>query len=297
MPINDELMSAASAITSSLLLSEAQKAALLKLLTDEDPAVVAQVRTSILAHGPQAAHWLRTHRLSDDPLLRRRTQAIIRIFERQENDNRFLGFCLNPGQDFDLEKGAWLLAQTRYPTINVEAYRALLDQFAVAMAEKIDPSQRPKQLLVAFNQCFFGDFGFAGNEEDYYDPENSYLNRVIDRRKANPINLCLVYILLAHRLRLPVTGIGLPGHFVCRYQCSEAELYIDVFNHGKLLAKADCIQYLLQSNHNHTEEFLVPVNPRRILLRICGNLHQVYLHHDQADEATRFQRYLVALTK
>src|SRR5205807_1185441 len=112
---------------------------------------------------------------------------------------------------FGLEQGLWLLAQTEYPEINVEAYQALLDTFASEVAERLEPGGEPKALLGKLNDYIFGELRFAGNEENYYDPENSYLNRVVDRRTGNPINLCVVYLLLARRLRLPVAGIGLPG--------------------------------------------------------------------------------------
>ncbi len=114
----------------------------------------------------------------------------------------------------------------------------------------------------------------------------------MDQRTGNPINLCLIYILLARRLRLPVAGIGLPGHFICRYQSTAAEIYLDPFNRGKFLTKADCIQFLINANCSLRNDYLVPVSPRRLLLRICSNLHQVYQRLEQAVEAMRLQRYL-----
>jgi regulator of sirC expression with transglutaminase-like and TPR domain len=123
------------------------------------------------------------------------------------------------------------------------------------------------------------------------------LNRVLDRRTGNPINLCLVYILLARRLRLPLAGIGLPGHFICRYQSTAAEVYLDPFNRGRFLTKADCVQYLANANFSLRDDYLVPVSPRRLLLRICSNLHQIYQRLEQAVEAMRLQRYLVALAR
>jgi regulator of sirC expression with transglutaminase-like and TPR domain len=147
------------------------------------------------------------------------------------------------------------------------------------------------------NEYLFGELRFAGNGENYYDPENSYLNRVIDRRTGNPINLCIVYLLVARRLRLPVAGIGLPGHFICRYQSTSAELYVDPFNRGRFLSKADCVQYLTHGNYSLRDEYLAPVTPRKLLLRVCGNLHQIYLQLEQAQEATRLQRYLIALAR
>jgi regulator of sirC expression with transglutaminase-like and TPR domain len=235
--------------------------------------------------------------LSRDPTVRRRAQELVQRLDRQAADNRFLAFCLKHGEELDLEQGAWLLAQTQYPEINVAGYQALLDSFAGDLREPVKEAAGAEEILNAINRYCFHRLGFAGNEESYYDPENSYLNRVLDRRTGNPINLCLVYLLLARRLGLPMTGIGLPGHFVCRFQSSAAEVYIDAFNRGKLLTKADCIQYLLQGNYSVRDDYLSPVSPRRLLLRICGNLHQIYLHLARSEEATRLQRYLVALAR
>jgi regulator of sirC expression with transglutaminase-like and TPR domain len=290
-------MNAVGTMASPEALSESRRAALLSLLADEDRSVYHTVRSKIISYGPQATEWLRPHLLSSDPALRRRSQEIIQHFERQAGDTRFLGFCLRHGEDLDLEQGAWLLAQTRYPDINREAYQALLDQYALELRERFETGSSAREILRAVNHFLFVELGFSGNEENYYDPDNSYLNRVIDRRTGNPISLCLIYILLARRLKLPVAGIGMPGHFVCRYQSTAAEMYIDPFNRGKFLSKGDCVQYLVHGNYNVRDDYLAPVNPRRMLLRICGNLHQIYLHLGQAEETTRLQRYLVALAR
>ncbi len=278
-------------------LPEARKAALVKLLADEDPAVYRNIRQKILSIGPSAAEWLRPYTASREPALRRRTQELVLKFDRQTADNYFLAFCLKQGEELDIEQGAWLLAQTQYPDINVEGYRALLDSYAADLEVRLSQDAEPEEILETVNHYLFEELGFSGNEENYYDPDNSYLNRVLDRRTGNPINLCLVYLLIGRRLHLPLAGIGLPGHFICRYQSSSGDTYIDAFNRGKLLSKADCVQYLLQGNYSVRDEYLAPVTARRLLLRICGNLHQVYLHLENAEGATRLQHYLVALAR
>jgi len=278
-------------------LSKSQREALIKLLADEDPAIYRTVRNKLVGCGPQAAEWLRPHTLSSDPPLRRRAQEIVLHFDRQAADNRFLGFCLKHGQDFGLEQGAWLLTQTEYPDINIEAYQALLDSYASELQWRHDLGGEAKPTLAKINEYLFQELGFTGNEEDYYDPENSYLNRVIDRRTGNPIALCLFYLLLARRLRLPMVGIGLPGHFVCRYQSTAEEIYLDPFNRGKFLTKADCVQHLLQGNYGLHDDYLAPVSPRRLLLRVCSNLHQIYLQLELTEGLTRLQHYLVALAR
>jgi regulator of sirC expression with transglutaminase-like and TPR domain len=290
-------MSSPVTVTPAKELSESQWKALVNLLGDDDPAVYRTVRNKILSVGEEAGEWLRPHRLSDDPLLRRRAREIILHFDRQEADTWFLGFCLKHGEEFDLEEGIWLLALTQYPDINVEAYRALLDHFAAELRERIDPDETPKEILTTINNYLFDELGFSGDEENYYDSQNSYLNRVVDRRKGNPINLSLLYLLLARRLQLPMAGIGLPGHFICRYQSTSDEIYVDAFHHGKFLTKADCIQYLVSGSHGLQDEFLAPVSTRRLLMRICSNLHQIYSQREMAEETTRLQRYLVALAR
>jgi regulator of sirC expression with transglutaminase-like and TPR domain len=276
-------------------LPETRKAALIQLLGDDDPGVYQAVREKILSLGDSSRQWLRPHTLSRDPLIRRHSQEIIRHFDRLEADNRFLAFCLQRGADLDLEQGAWLLAQTQYPDTNVEAYTALLDAFAAELRQRLPVQARAQSLLTVINDYLFTELAFTGNEQNYYDPDNSYLNRVLDRRTGNPINLCAVYLLLARRLQLPVTGIALPGHFLCRYQTATEEIYIDAFDKGKLMTKADCVHYLVRGNYDLRDEYLSPVNSRRILTRICGNLHQINLRLKAEEEMTRFQRYLIAL--
>ena len=290
-------MKSAALIEAPKQLSESQRTALLSLLADDDPAIYRTVRDKILSFGFEAADWLRPQTLSREPALRRRAQEIVLHFDRQTADNRFLAFCLKHGEEFDIEEGAWLLARTQYPDINIEAYAALLDSFAADLRERLDLRREPKQVLTAINHYFFQELGFHGNEQDYYDPENSYLNRVLDRRTGNPINLCLLYLLLGRRLRLPIAGIGLPGHFICRHQSSAAEIYIDVFQRGTFLSKADCVQYLLRGNYSVREQYLTPVSARRLLLRICSNLRQVYQQLEWPQQALRVQRYVVALAK
>ncbi len=290
-------MKALAAIKTSERLSESQRVALISLLGDEDAAIHQTVRAKLLSFGAQVVDWLRPSTLSNDPLLRRRAREIINFFGRQSADERFLKFCGSRGEDLPLEEGAWLLAQTRYPAINLAAYQALLDAFAAVLRTRIDFLGDVEQIIGTINAYLFQELEFTSNEANYYDPENSFLNRVMDQRTGNPISLCTIYLLLARRLKLPVTGIGLPGHFVCRYQTSTTEIYIDAFNRGKLLTKADCIKYLLHTHHGLEEGYLAPVTPRRMLLRMCANLHQIYLHNEQAEETARFQRYLVALAK
>lgn len=290
-------MSSPSTICSSQKPTEGERAALLNLLSDEDPDVYQTVRSRIIACGPEVREWMRPLFLSGDPLLRRRSREIALHFTRQDADTNFLSFCLKHGEDFDLEESVWLLAQTAYPEINVEAYKAVLDGYAAELADRLDGETEGEEILGTINDYLFNRLKFVGNEIAYYDPQNSYLNRVVDRRTGNPISLSVFFLLIARRLQLPVAGVGLPGHFICRYQSASEEIFLDVFNRGKMMDKADCVQFLSHLHPEAREEFLLPTTPRRILTRICNNLHQIYRRQGLQDQATRIQRYLVALSR
>jgi regulator of sirC expression with transglutaminase-like and TPR domain len=278
-------------------LSERQREALISLLTDEDPGVYQTIRSRLLSFGPVVSDWLRPHALAGEPVLRQRAKEIVVHLAREAADRRLLRYCQGACGELDLEEGAWLLAQTQYPEFNIEAYRALLDTYAADLRPRTDLASHPQANLLAINQYLFQRLGFAGDESDYHDPDNSYLNRVVDRRLGNPISLCLLYLLVARRLGLPVTGIGLPGHFVCRYQTSTCEMYVDCFNHGRFLTRADCVRYLAESRCRPFEGHLTPLTPRRLLLRLCANLHQIYLRLELTEDTARFQSYLTALGK
>ncbi len=278
-------------------LSQSQRAALISLLVDEDPAIYQMVRGKILSYGPVVCEWLQPHMLSSDPIMRRRALEIVNHLARKGSDEKFLDFCHHNGEELDLEMAAGLLAQTQYPDTNIEAYQALYDSWASELRTRISSAVEAEKNLSLINQYLFSELRFAGNEQFGDNPENCYLNRVVDRRTGNPISLCAIYLFLARRLRLPITGIGLPGHFICRFQSTTKEIYIDAFRKGRFWTKADCIKHLLNNNHGLQEGYLAPVTPRRMLLRMCANLHQTYANLEMTDEAGRMQRYLVALAK
>jgi regulator of sirC expression with transglutaminase-like and TPR domain len=291
-------MSTAVAKQTAAVLSENQRAALLTLLADDDLAVYYPIRAKILSLGQPAREWLRPHTLSSDPLLRRRALEIIQHLARQTADDRFLAFCVgHHGEEFDLEPALWLLVQTAFPDANTEAYQALLDSYAESLRERISPGGKPRQTLTIINHFLFEELGFRGDEINYYDPDNSHLNRVIDRRLGNPISLSLLYLLLARRLRLPVVGVGLPGHFLARFQNSSDEIYLDAFYRGRFLTKNDCIHHLVRGNYPLDEKNFSPATPHGILLRVCANLLESYNRLKLAEEVARCQRYVIALAR
>ncbi|MEW6302679.1 MAG: transglutaminase-like domain-containing protein [Verrucomicrobiota bacterium] len=210
-------------------------------------------------------------------------------------DARFMEFC--QGEDFDVETACWLLAQTQYPDIDVRAYQSLLDAWADELSQRIDRQEAPSAILSVMNLYVFSTLGFAGNQEHYYDPRNSYLNCVMDRRLGIPISLCVIYMALARRLNLPIVGIGMPGHFMCCYQRPADDIYIDAFHGGRLLTRADCIMHLQKTGQEYNERSLWPLSSRRILQRACSNLYHIYQDLGEAEKMSRIQQFIVYLSR
>src|SRR6185503_10368779 len=190
-------MPALETIAAQPALPEKQRAALISLLADDDPAVYAIVRSKLLAFGPTASQWLRPYTLSSDPMLRRRAVEIVVHQARRASDQRFLEFCNRNGEDLDLEEATGLLAQTRYPDANLDAYRALFDTWADEVRSRIESATGTETVLTLLNRFLFDELCFKGNEQYAFEPDACYLNRIVDKRLGNPIGLCAIYLFLA----------------------------------------------------------------------------------------------------
>ena len=136
---------------------------------------------------------------------------------------------------------------------------------------------------------------FHGNQDDYYCAENSYLDQVLKKKKGNPITLSAIYLLIAERLSLPLSGVGIPGHFIVglfENQDEDARLYIDPFRKGLIMSKLDCIELVQQLGRNFDEAFLKPVNHDYIFLRSLNNLLSIYETDGNLRRSDMIVRYI-----
>jgi regulator of sirC expression with transglutaminase-like and TPR domain len=181
---------------------------------------------------------------------------------------RFVEFVGRSEGDVDVEEGALLIAAHAYPDLDVAAERAQLDE----LAEGCPPAN-----LEGWRRHLFVDLGFSGNQLDYYDPRNSFLNDVVRRRLGIPITLAVVGMALGRRAGLALSGVSMPGHFLLRVD-DHPDTFVDPFD-GRLLDPAGC-QTLFQSVHGDRARLdpshLRPVGPRAILTRMLANLQGIY---------------------
>jgi len=170
-----------------------------------------QFRAKILSCGRRRLSGFGPHTVSNDAALRRHAQQIVLHFDRQAADDHFLAFCLRHGEEFDLEQSTWLFRPNALPPHQLEAYQALLDGYANELRGRLVSTSEPRQSSDDNEPLPVRRNRLCRQRGQLLRSDNSYLNRVIDNRTGNPINLSLLYILVARRLRLPITGIGLPA--------------------------------------------------------------------------------------
>ena len=254
--------------------------ALVSLLGDDDVNIRRVARSRLLAFGPPAVKLLNEVAYSDSEgririeakslLEEIRISSLAAKFERLQNE-----------ENFKLEMAALLLAQLAYPDLDADAYVAKLDQMADRAAAQLAGIDNGLRRVELFNQFFFVQLGFQGNRDAYYDPENSYINRVIDRKVGIPISLSLVYMLIANRLGLPIFGILFPGHFLLKYISGKTLFFIDAFNGGLILTVQDCELFSERMGFKLQHSHLRTATPDRVFARMLRNLHKIY---DQLDD-------------
>lgn len=187
-----------------------------------------------------------------------------------------------------LDRAALIMALEEYPDLDVQEYLRRLDTLAaraeVLAGEDSDPISR----IESINQVLFVQEGLRGNDEDYYDPRNSFLNEVLDRRLGIPISLSVIFMEVAKRINFPIMGLGFPGHFLVKHVSNDRDIIIDPFNLGRILTPNDC-QELLDKAYNGTvsmnASLLQPMNKRAILTRMLYNLKGVYVQKEQGYKA------------
>jgi regulator of sirC expression with transglutaminase-like and TPR domain len=193
---------------------------------------------------------------------------------------RFYEEISQPDEEIDLATAALYLAQEEYPGLDVNFYLTTLETMAAEVTSRLPVERYPLRMIQTLNQYLYDDLRFSGNTEDYYDPRNSYLNEVIDRRIGIPITLSLVYLAVAQRINFPMVGVGMPGHFLVRPAVKEMLVFVDPFHRGETMFAEDCQERLSQiygEPVNFRPGFLEPVGSRYFLTRMLTNLKAIYI--------------------
>ena len=200
----------------------------------------------------------------------------------------------------DLLKAALLIAVLDNAEVDPAAYIDRVDQLAGEIREEAGENATETKRLETLNRILFEEYGFHGSQWEYYANSNSYLNEVIDDREGLPITLSVLYIELARRLDLKVVGLGLPGHYVVRFEPKDADAekqIIDVFNRGKRLSTADAEQLIKASGSQLRPELFEGQEPAQIVQRMLVNLLGLAESRRENERVLRYLETLVAIDK
>jgi regulator of sirC expression with transglutaminase-like and TPR domain len=200
------------------------------------------------------------------------------------------------GAELDLERACVLLARLHYPGVTVAFVAAALDQFAESADEQFKSADSsPRQVQLILSRYLFSELGFQGNAEQYNDPDNTYINQVLERRRGLPITLSCLYLFVGWRLNLPVYGVGLPGHFIAAHMVEGRPIYVDAFHGGRILTPMDCAQLVRRRGVEFQERFLFPMPKDQIISRMILNLITVYTEQGLVERAQWLGRVLALL--
>jgi len=286
-------------IVDSYYMNENELKALISLLDDPDAAIYQELEDKLIASGPPVVPFLEQQwETSFDALLQSRVEQIVHKIQFNEVKNDLQLWMISNQED--LLEGLLIINRYQYSQLNEpEIYQQLAELKREAwylMMYEMSPLEKVKLL----NNVLFRDFGLSGNTSDYHAPQNSFINKVFETKKGNPISLACIYSLVAQRLDIPIYGVNLPKHFVLAYMNEENPeevlFYINVFNRGQVMQESDIQSFLQQLNLPFSDQYTKPCGNLDIIRRVLRNLLAAYNHLDNVEKRDEIQILLDLVT-
>ncbi len=266
--------------------------ALISLLDDEDLEVVEHVEKQIRQIGGSMIPLLETEwEGSFNPALQKRIEELIHNLQYESVLDRMRDW--KNGGGMDLLEGLWIVATYQYPDLSLDKLRQDIEQLFYDVWVDFKDDMHPDERVRALNHAFFTKLKFAPNTKHFHSPANSMINQVMESRRGNPITLCILYMLIANRLKLPIYGVNLPNLFVLTYKDnSVVQFYINVFNRGLIFSRKDIDQYIDQLNLKQLSTFYQPCTNADIVRRVLRNLVLAFEKTGDVERVSEVERIL-----
>ena len=270
--------------------------ALVSLLDDEDSEVATLVEQKIRSLGRGIIPFLETEwEGSFSPMAQRRIEELIHELQLSVMIERLTEW--KNGGALDLLEGMWIVATYQYPDLGLEKLQAEIDQLRYRVWEQCSEEGTPVEQVKALNGVFYGTLGFGANTKSFHSASNSMINVVLESRRGNPITLCVIYLLIARKLNIPVYGVNLPNLFVLTYKKDKTQFYINVFNRGIIFSKTDIDHYITQLNLSQKESFYQPCSNLEIIQRVLRNLILSYEKAGEPEKIKEVEHMLTAIAE
>lgn len=258
--------------------------AMIRLLDDPDQEIYQQVSSGLISLGRDVVPMLEEAWSGVfDPLVQERIENIVHKIQFDSLKDDLSKWALNNSND--LLAGAILVARYQYPDLDEDKVRLDISMIRKEAWTEIRENISPHDQITILNRIFFEQFGFSGNTANFHAPQNSFINTVLESKRGNPLMLSLIYMVVAHRLDIPVYGINLPEHFILAYQDIRGDswteytypeagilFYINAFSKGAIFYKNDIEQFLKKLNLESNRSFYEPCTNLDIIRRMIRNL-------------------------
>ncbi len=245
--------------------------ALISLLDDEDTEVLLHVEKEILALGEGIIPFLENEWENNfNPIVQKRIEELIHTVHYDLLKVRLAAWKEGGGKD--LLEGMWIIATYQYPDLEIAKLKSELDQIYYEAWTNMKNEIHPFDQVKILNNVIFSQYRFSANTKNFHSPSNSMINIVLESKKGNPITLCVIYLLIAQKLNMPIYGVNLPNLFILTYKSESVQFYINAFNKGLIFSKADIDNYLSHLNINPLDIFYQPCSNLDIVRRMLRNL-------------------------
>ncbi len=252
-------------------MEESKIKALISLLDDEDSEIISQVEKEIMSLGESIIPYLETEwEHNFNPLVQKRIEELIHTLHFELLKVRLAKWKEDGGKD--LLEGMWLLATFQYPDLDYAKIKRDIEQLYYETWLELKNDLLPFDQVKILNNVLFTTMKFSANTKNFHSPSNSMINVVLETRKGNPISLCVVYMLVAQKLKMPIYGVNLPNLFILTYKSKDTQFYINAFNKGLIFSKADIDNYISHLNLTPADIFYQPCNNIDIITRALRNL-------------------------
>jgi len=245
--------------------------ALISLLEDEDTEILNHVEGKIISLGEAIIPFLETEWGSSfNPDMQKRIEDLIHTLQFSAVKNRLQEW--KETETDNLLKGLWAISTYQYPDLDYKKIKKDVDKLYYEAWLTHRTYTSPFEQVKNLNQVIFEKFNFSRNTQNPSSPNNSMINMVLESKRGNPISLCIVYMLVAQKLKMPIFGVNLPNLFVLTYKSDETQFYINAFNKGMVFSRADIDDYIAKLNIPYNQIFYEPCKHLDILLRVLRNL-------------------------
>ncbi len=273
-------------MTESENLNNKELKALVSLLEDDDVEIVNHVEGKIKSLGTYIIPYLEFEwENSFNPVVQKRIEELVHSLQFELLKEKLQAWKANGGKD--LLEGVWLINTYQYPDLDYADLSKQLEQMYYEAWLEFKSDIHPVDQIKILNSVIFNKLHFGANTKNFHSPGNSMLSVVLQTKKGNPISLCVIYMLVAQKLKMPVYGVNLPNLFVMTYKQDDVQFYVNAFNRGLVFSKKEIDEYIANLKLSPNDRFYEPCTNEDIVARMLRNLinaHEKLGHTERVDE-------------